>query len=62
MEQLNEEGIQKLTDMIEEEAEPLLEHMDEIRQAADAYKSYSGIADGMDGTVKFLIKTEGITK
>lgn len=62
MAQLNEEGIQKLADVIKEEAEPLLEHMDEISQAAEAYKSYSGIAEHMDGTVKFLIKTEGITK
>lgn len=54
----DEEGIQKLVDAFGGDIEDLLDKMNEMLDASRAYKNFSGIADDMDGEVKFVFVTE----
>ncbi len=60
MKEFDEEGIHKLTDKAEDD---LLAVLDRLKAAADADKSYTsfgGRMEGVEGSVKFIIETEGI--
>ena len=52
--QFNEEGIEKLVSAFGGDTEKLLDKMNEMLDASRAYKSFSGISDGMNGEVKFI--------
>lgn len=57
----DEEGISKILDAFDEDS--LSEKLDRFKAAADAaksYRSYAGIADDMEGSVKFIYKLEEI--
>lgn len=57
----DEEGISKITDAFDQEDMDIL--LDRIRATADVskeYRSFAGIADNMDGNVKFIFKIDGI--
>lgn len=57
----DEEGISKILDAFDEDS--LTEKLDRFKAAADAaksYRSYAGIADDMEGSVKFIYKLEEI--
>lgn len=56
----DEEGIRKLTDVFEGDMSCLLDRIDATLQAADNYDSFSGVADGKKGSVKFIIKTDAV--
>jgi putative membrane protein len=58
--ELNDEGIQKLADMVNGDAQELADRFEGTKAAAKAYKSFAGISDGMDGKVKFIYKTAAI--
>jgi putative membrane protein len=56
-------GIDKISDSINELLDAGDELKDRVRglsDAADEYKSFSGISDGMDGSVKFILKTSEV--
>lgn len=52
------DGIQQLTELFEGDIKGMLEQMDEMLDTSKEYQSFSGIADGMDGQVKFVFVTE----
>ena len=50
----------KLVDIFDGDVQELVDRFEGSKEAAQAYKSFSGIADGMQGSVKFVYKTEAI--
>lgn len=62
LKQLNEEGIQKLVDVYTGDIETLSDRLDATSEVSKNYKSFSGLSDKMDGTVKFIYRTESIGK
>lgn len=57
LKQLNEEGISKITSLLKGDIKNLAARLKATIEVSKNYKSYSGLADGMDGDVKFLYKT-----
>lgn len=60
MEEFDEEGIQKLSDVLEGDMQEILDRIEAVMDAGRAYNNFSGISDDMDGSVKFMIETAGI--
>ena len=56
----NEEGISKIVHAYNGDIEPLLDRVQKVIDAGEAYQNYSGIADGVNGSVKFIYKTGAI--
>ncbi len=59
-EEFNEEGIKKLVDVFEDDIEGLMDRMDAMKEISSEYRSFAGIREDMEGSVKFIYKTEGI--
>lgn len=57
---LNDEGIKKITDIFGRDAKNAVDTIEDTLNAGKEYSSFSGIADGMSGEVKFIFKTEEI--
>ena len=60
LQELNEQGIEKLSSFVNGDLASLKARLQAICDVAKAYTNYSGIADGMDGKVRFVYKTEAI--
>lgn len=60
LDELNEKGIRKLTDMVEGDISTLTERMRATVETAQGYTSFAGIADDMEGEVKFIYRTDSI--
>lgn len=60
--EFNDEGIQKLVELLDGDLPELVDRFDGSRSAAQAYKSFAGISDDMDGQVRFIYKTAAIEK
>lgn len=58
----NDEAIQKLVDAANGDLGGLVERLNAVSDAAESYRSYSGISDGTKGSVKFIFRTDEITK
>ncbi len=58
--ELNEKGIRKLTDVINGDLSGLTERLRATVETAQNYVSFSGIADDMEGEVKFIYRTDAI--
>ena len=58
--QFNEEGIKKLTDVVEDDLAGTLTRLKATVEVSKDYKSFAGIADGADGQVKFIYRTDSI--
>lgn len=56
----NEEGISKIVHAYNGDIEPLLDRVQKVIDAGEAYQNYSGIADGVNGSVKFIYKTDAV--
>lgn len=56
--QFNEEGIEKLVSVFDGDIDSLLDKANELLDASKEYKNFSGIADGMDGSVKFIFVSD----
>ena len=56
----NDDGIQKLYDTVNGDLQNLLDRVDVIADLSEAYQSFSGKSDTMEGSVKFIIETEAI--
>ncbi|WP_461206197.1 methyl-accepting chemotaxis protein [Clostridium sp. DL1XJH146] len=65
MVKFNEEGIQSLSDEVSESIDTVqdfLDTKDKLFQLSEEYGTFSGLADGTEGKVKFVIKTSEISK
>ena len=58
----NQEGIQKLVDAVDGDLMGLLDRVRAAASLAKDYRSFSGIADGYDGEVKFLYRTDEVNQ
>ena len=56
----NDKGIKKLDEAVNDDLQDVLDRLDALRSDDNAYTSYAGKSDKMDGNVKFVIETEAI--
>ena len=59
MSQFQQEGIARLTDLYWDNIPLLLDRLKALKALGEGYNSFSGMPKNADGTVKFLIRTEG---
>lgn len=60
MEEFDEDGIQKLYDMVCGDLQKVIDRARAVVDAGEAYQTFTGLAPGMKGSVKFLIETEAV--
>ncbi len=60
MAEFDEDGIQKLADAYHKDAKSLLNKVKAVRQAGESYQTFTKLAKGATGSVKFILRTEGI--
>lgn len=60
MNEFNEDGIKQLTGTLEDEADGLLKRLKAIVDAGMDYQTFTSLADGAKGSVKFIIETDSI--
>lgn len=63
MKKFDQEAIRKLTDSVTDVTDSVGDLTDRVKgvhKASEEYKSYSGLAEGMDGSVKFIMSTEEV--
>lgn len=58
--QFNEEGIEKILNSYNGDVQPLLERIQAVLTAGEDYQTYTDIADGVNGSVKFIYKTDAV--
>ncbi len=58
---LMEEGIQKILDLAQNDLTGLVDRVDAMVGVSQNYSSFSGLADKMDGSVKFIYKMDSIS-
>lgn len=58
--QFNEEGVQKLADLLGDDLEGLADRLQATVEVSRSYRSFAGIADDMDGQVRFVYRTDEI--
>lgn len=58
--EFKEEGLNTVMDGYVSDAEDLVDRIDALKEAAEGYQSFAGIAEDQQGTVKFIFRTEGI--
>lgn len=56
----DEEGIQKLAKIVNEDLETYYDRFKALQDYAEEYTSYAGCEEGVECSVKFIYKTEGI--
>ena len=62
MKKFNDEGIKKIVDLFDGDIKDLADRMKALKNAGEDYDSFTGIGDGMDGSVKFIIRSDSIRK
>lgn len=60
MEKFDEDGVQKLTDIVENELQGFLDRLKEVADADEKYQTFDGETEDMDSSVKFIIRTDEI--
>lgn len=60
MAEFDEDGIQKLADTYHGDVKTLLDRVDAVMDAGKSYHTFTKLSDGVDGSVKFIIRTEAI--
>ena len=60
MVQFDEEGIQKLLDAYNGDVKELLSKLEAVAEAGKGYQTFTKVADGTKGSVKFILRTEAI--
>ena len=60
MVKFDKEGISKLTDTFEGEGKNVVDRLKATMDASHDYHTFTKLPDGMDGSVKFIIRTEAV--
>ncbi len=60
MVRFDEEGISKLTDAFDSDGKNVLDRLDATMEAAKGYHTFTSLADGQEGSVKFIIRTGAV--
>ena len=58
--EFNEKGVQKLIDAVDGDIAGLVDRINATVEAAGSCNNFSGIADGTDGEVKFIYRTDSV--
>lgn len=58
--QLDKEGISKLTSLAGDDAQEAVDRLNAVMDAGKEYKTFTQLSDGMDGSVRFIIKTDEV--
>ncbi|MCI8608078.1 MAG: hypothetical protein HFE73_00345 [Firmicutes bacterium] len=58
--EFNEKGIKKLVEAVDGDLDIFIDRVKATVDAGKSYQSFSGLSDDMEGTVKFLYRTEAI--
>ena len=58
--EFRKKAVDKLLNLYDNDLKNMVDRLKAIMDAGKAYSSFTGIADGMDGDVKFIIETEAI--
>ena len=58
--EFNESGIEKVVNAYNGDVKPLIERMQAVIDAGADYQTYTDIADGVNGSVKFIYKTAAV--
>jgi putative membrane protein len=58
--QFDEEGIQKLTSTLDGDVSSVIDRIDAVFDAGDNYSTFTKLADGQEGRVKFIIRTGSV--
>lgn len=58
--QFDKEGIQKISEAYHGDVEKLTHRIDRVLDAGRSYHTFSGLSEDMTGSVKFIIRTEGL--
>lgn len=59
MQKFDQEGIQKITDVVNNKLKPTSQKVQRLTKLADQYNNYSGIAEDVEGETKFVLMIEG---
>ena len=62
MNRFDREGIQKLNQVYEEDMKTMKNRLEKLVDMSKDYTNFSGISEGMDGNVKFVIETAEVKK
>jgi putative membrane protein len=62
MVEFNDTGIKKITALLGNDTDNALDTIKQVIQLGNDYQSFAGKSDGVEGTVKFIYKTEGINQ
>lgn len=60
LKEFDEKGVQSILDAVDGNIGGLIERIKAAAEVSKAYGSFSGLADGMDGQVKFIYRTEAV--
>ena len=60
LKEFNEKGVQKLVDAVDGDLNGLLSRIHATADVSKDYKSFAGISDEMDGSVRFIYKTDSV--
>ena len=60
MKEFKENGIDKIVEIFNGDINTVKERINTMTELGKSYKSFAGIKDGMNGSTKFIIETEGI--
>lgn len=60
LQKLNNEGIGKISDLVNGNVKGLVTRIKATADVSNNYRNFSGISDGMDGQVKFIYRTDEI--
>ena len=62
MSEFKTSGIDRLTDVFDNDIESVRSRIDTMSDLGKNYKSFAGIKEEMNGSTKFIIETEGVEK
>lgn len=60
MEEFKTSGIDKIADVYDNDIKAMTSRLDAMSDLGKKYRSFAGIKDGMNGSTKFIIETEGV--
>ena len=56
----DEEGISRITELLSGSLSGLTDRLEALKEADKSYNSFTSLPEGMEGSVKFIIRTESI--
>lgn len=58
--EFDEEGISKLTELFGDDVQDVTDRLKAVADAGKEYSTFTELPEGVDGSVKFIIRTEGV--